>query len=68
MPCFESPEMLEAARVEGQAARARTADWMARMTLRNMLHVDPGAADPHGGPVALTEKLAAAYSRTLGAD
>lgn len=65
MPAYYSGEMLDAMDREAVAARERTADWMARKTMNNMLHLDPGAADHHGGKPSLLGKLRRGYEQSL---
>lgn len=65
MPAYYPGEMLDAMEREAVAARARTADWMARQTMINMLHLDPDAADGHGGKPSLLGKLRRGYDKSL---
>lgn len=65
MPSYYSPEMLVEATRAAEEARPRVAEWMARLSLNNMLHLDPEAAIPFGGPEQLLERLKASYQRSL---
>lgn len=65
MPSYYSPEMLAEAARAAEEARPRVAEWMARLSLNNMLHLDPEAATPFGGSDQLLERLKASYQRSL---
>ncbi len=59
MSSYYSEEMLEETSREAEAALTRTVDWMARQTMKNMLHVDPAVAVAYGGDAGLLAKLKA---------
>lgn len=65
MSSYYTEEMLEATSVEAEAALERTVDWMARQSLKNMLHVNPNAAEVYGGNDKLLAKLRAGYVQSL---
>lgn len=65
MSSFYSTEMIEETSRESARALARTADWMARQTMKNMLHVNPDAATAHGGEEELLGKLTRSYESSL---
>jgi 3-mercaptopyruvate sulfurtransferase SseA len=65
MSSFYSTEMLEETSRVAAKARKSTADWMAQQTVKNMLHVDPRAADQYGGKAQLLRRLKASYENSL---
>ena len=65
MSSYYSEEMLVETSREAAAAFDRAVGRMARQTMRNMLHVDPTAADPYGGQEGLLERLKHSYQESL---
>lgn len=65
MPSYCSVDMLEEMSREADEALTRMADWMARLTMRNMLRVDPKAAQAYGGNLGLLRALRQSYRRSL---
>lgn len=65
MSSFYSTEMLEETSREAEEALTRTAVWMAKQTMQNMLRVNPNAATPHGGEDQLLGKLKQNYENSL---
>lgn len=65
MSSYYSKEMLDATSHEADEALERTVDWMARQSLRNMLHVNPDAARGYGGREKLLAKLRQGYVQSL---
>lgn len=65
MSSFYSKEMIEETSREAAEALTRTADWMAKQTMQNMLRVNPDAAAAHGGQEQLLGKLRSSYQNSL---
>lgn len=65
MSSFYSKEMIEETSREAAEALTRTAEWMAKQTMQNMLRVDPHAAEVHGGQDQLLGKLRSSYQSSL---
>lgn len=64
---YASPDMCVAEQQQAEAALERVSVRMARQTMRNMLHLDPRAADGFGGQQQLQAQLESAYRRSLRA-
>lgn len=65
MSSFYPTEMIEETSRAATEALARTADWMAKQTMQNMLRVDPDAAEVYGGRDQLLGKLRSSYQSSL---